>query len=88
MGEFQDAVSTLLDAFARGLAVIKRKKQQLPGGPAGKAEDKRLSKSLKKSKIDVRNAYERDIARFGPDFAVGDGTFNLLPKIKNTLLTP
>jgi hypothetical protein len=75
MGDFHTAVSTLLDAFARGLAVIRRKKERLPQDSTQRDADKQLSRSLRKSRADVKNAYGRDLARFGPGFAVGDGEF-------------
>jgi len=77
MGEFHDAVSTLLEAFAHGIAIIKRqrgrrKKDRLPIEPTKKNAEAHLSKSLKKNRTDVRKAYGRDLARYGPDFATGD----------------
>ncbi|PMD34046.1 hypothetical protein L207DRAFT_534418 [Hyaloscypha variabilis F] len=77
MGEFHDAVSTLLEAFGRGIDIIKcqrgtREKEQLPIEPAKKSAETHLSKSLKKNRVDVKNAYGRDLARHGPGFAVGD----------------
>ena len=78
MGELQNAVSALLDAFARGIAVIKtqraqRKKEKRPIDSTHKTAETRLSKSLKKSKSEVQDAYGKDLARFGPGFAAGDG---------------
>lgn len=72
MGEFQDAVSVLIEAFARGLAAMKRKKEQYPRDATHKDVEKHLSKSLRKSRTDVKYAYRRDLNRFGPGFAVGD----------------
>jgi hypothetical protein len=74
MGEFHDAVTTLLDAFSRGISVIRRKKERLAPDPTHKVVDRHLSKSLKKSRTDIKEAYTRDLSRFGPGFAVGDGT--------------
>ncbi len=78
MGEFHDAVSILLDAFGRGIDIIKcqrgqRKRDRLPIEPAKKNAESHLSKSLKNNRTDVKNAYGRDLARHGPGFAVGDG---------------
>jgi hypothetical protein len=78
MGDFQDAVSTLLEAFGRGIAIIKsqrgrRKREQLPLESSKKIAETHLSKSLKKNRTDVKSAYGRDLARHGPGFAVGDG---------------
>jgi hypothetical protein len=68
MGEFHDAVSTLLEAFAHGITIIKRqrgrrKKEQLPIEPTKKNAETHLSKSLKKNRTDVKKAYGRDLAR-------------------------
>jgi hypothetical protein len=84
MGELQNAVSALLDAFARGIAVIKtqrvrRKKEKVPIDSTHKAAETRLSKSLKKNRADVQDAYGKDLARFGPGFAAGDGRFHQKP---------
>lgn len=84
MGELQNAVSTLLDAFARGIAVIKtqrdrRKQEKVSIDSTHKTAETRLSKSLKKNKADVRDAYRKDLARFGPGFAAGDGEFCRVP---------
>lgn len=78
MRDFHNAISTLLETFARGIAVIKRKKERVPPADGVQREnDRRLSKSLKRSKIDVERAYGRDLARFGEGIAVGDGEFSL-----------
>jgi len=78
MGEFHDAVSTLLEAFARGISIIKiqrgrRKKEQLPIESTKKTAETHLSKSLKKNRSEVKDAYQRDLGRYGQSFAVGDG---------------
>jgi ribosomal protein L13E len=78
MGEFHDAVSTLLEAFSCGIAIIKsqrgrRKREQLPLDSTKKIAETHLSKSLKKNRTDVKNAYGRDVSRYGQGFAVGDG---------------
>jgi hypothetical protein len=78
MGEFHDAVSTLLDAFTHGMAVIKtqrgrRKKESIPIDSTTKSAETNLSKALKKNRVDVKDAYGKDLARHGPDFAKGDG---------------
>jgi hypothetical protein len=83
MGEFHDAVSTLLEAFGRGIDIIKsqrgrRKREQLPIEPAKKNAESHLSKSLKENRLDVEKAYGRDLARHGHGFAVGDGKTFLL----------
>lgn len=75
MGDFHHAITTLLDAFSRGLGVIKRKKHSSPADSTQKEDDRRLSKSLCKSRADVREAYSRDLARFGNGIAVGDCEF-------------
>ena len=78
MGEFHDAVATLLEAFGRGIDIIKsqrtrRKREQLPFEPTKHRAETHLSKSLKKNRVDVKNAYGRDLARHGRGFANGDG---------------
>ncbi|KAH7360691.1 hypothetical protein BKA65DRAFT_547404 [Rhexocercosporidium sp. MPI-PUGE-AT-0058] len=77
MGELHGAVSSLLDAFARGIGIIKaqrkrRKSGHVPIDQSSKAAETQLSKSLTKSRTDVRNAYGKDLSRFGPGFAEGD----------------
>ncbi|KAE9379286.1 hypothetical protein N431DRAFT_540904 [Stipitochalara longipes BDJ] len=77
MGEFHDAVSTLLEAFGRGIDIIRsqrgrRRRDQLALETTKKNAETHLSKSLKKNRIDVKNAYGRDLALHGPGFAVGD----------------
>jgi hypothetical protein len=82
MGEFHEAVSTLLEAFTHGISIIKiqrcrRKKEHTPIDPNKKNAESHLSKSLKKNRTDVQTAYGKDLARFGPGFAAGDGIFLL-----------
>ncbi|KAH9222768.1 hypothetical protein DL95DRAFT_441115 [Leptodontidium sp. 2 PMI_412] len=77
MGELHGAVSSLLDAFARGIGIIKaqrkrRKSSHITIDQSSKAAETNLSKSLKKSRTEVRNAYGKDLSRFGPGFAEGD----------------
>ena len=78
MGELHDVVSALLDAFALGISVIRaqrsrRREEQLPVDPAQQTAETHVRKSLRKSRTDVDEAYRRDLARFGPGFASGDG---------------
>ncbi len=78
MGEFHDAVSTLLDAFTHGVAMIKtqrgrRKKESIAIDSTTKSAETHLSKVLEKNRADVKDAYGKDLARHGPDFAKGDG---------------
>jgi hypothetical protein len=78
MGEFNAAVSTLLEAFGSGIAVIRslrhrRKESKSQIDPAVKAEESRLSKSLKKNRVDVRSVYESKLERLGYRFSDGDG---------------
>ncbi|KAH8602428.1 hypothetical protein B0O99DRAFT_139426 [Bisporella sp. PMI_857] len=76
MGEFHDAVNSLLEAFSRGLTVLKcKRKQTSPQSTSVKGLEARLGNSLKKSRSDVRKAYKEDLARIGPGFAHGDGRF-------------
>ncbi|KAH8658860.1 hypothetical protein BGZ60DRAFT_129375 [Tricladium varicosporioides] len=72
MGEFHEAVSTLLDAFARGISIIKIQNRQLKDPQITTAADTHLSKSLSKNRAEVKNAYQRDLDRFGDGFAAGD----------------
>ncbi len=78
MGEFHDAVSTLLEAFSRGIAMIKtqrgrRKQENLPLDSTRKKAETHLSRSLKKNKVTVKDAYGRELLQVGPGFAEGDG---------------
>lgn len=78
MGEFNDAVTTLLEAFTNGLAIIRsirrRRKEPLVQVDSGlKKDELRLRKSLKKSRVEVRNAYAHDLAKVGQRFSEGDG---------------
>jgi len=79
MSEFHDAVSTLLEAFARGLSIIKAQKKQRSKEQASTktAPEAQLSKSLKRNRKDVKVAYNRDLAQFGHGFAAGDGETSL-----------
>ncbi|TVY85547.1 hypothetical protein LSUE1_G000076 [Lachnellula suecica] len=73
MSEFHDAVSTLLEAFARGLSIIKAQKKRGSNQQTTKtAPEAHLGKSLKKNRRDVKDAYSRDLAQFGAGFAAGD----------------
>lgn len=78
MGEFNVAVSTLLEAFSSGIAIIRslrrrRKESKSQVNPTVKAEELRLSKTLKKIRIDVRRVYESKVERLGHRFSDGDG---------------
>lgn len=77
MGEFHGAVSSLLDAFARGIGMIKAQRKRRKAGhvsidQSSKAAETQLSKSLKKSRTEVQNAYGKDLNRLGSGFAEGD----------------
>lgn len=76
MGEFQDAVSSLLQTFAHGISIIKnrRKKRKVERGSASQVAETNLSKSLKQGRADVRDHYRQDLSRHGNLFAAGDGT--------------
>ncbi|RDL40377.1 uncharacterized protein BP5553_00356 [Venustampulla echinocandica] len=90
MGEFHEAVSTLLDAFARGISIIKAQssRREKDRSSTRKAAETRLSKSLKKNRTDVKNTYSRDLNRFGPGFAAGDTeSRSALSKILTRLTT-
>jgi hypothetical protein len=78
MGEFNAAVSTLLEAFSSGIAIIRslrrrRKESKSEIDSAVKAEESRLSKSLKKNRVDLRSVYKTKLERLGRRFADGDG---------------
>lgn len=78
MGEFNDAVTSLLQAFTSGLAVLRsirhrRKESMVEVDPGLKKDELRLRKSLKKNRADVRNAYAQDLAKIGLSFSEGDG---------------
>lgn len=78
MGEFHAAVSSLLDAFARGISIIKTQRKRRKSGriqidQSSKVAETHLSKSLKKNRTEVQSAYGKDLNRFGPGFAEGDG---------------
>lgn len=86
MGEFHGAVSSLLDAFARGIGIIKaqrkrRKSGHIPIDQSSKTAETQLSKSLKKSRTEIKNAYGKDLNRLGPGFAEGDGKHSTLLRI-------
>ncbi|KAE8448189.1 hypothetical protein EG329_009793 [Mollisiaceae sp. DMI_Dod_QoI] len=75
MGEFHDAVTKLLGAFSCGISMIKaqrRKKEKSPLDTTSKKAETHLSKSLKKNRLEVENAYGEDLIRCGPSFADGD----------------
>jgi hypothetical protein len=78
MGDFHDAVSSLLDAFARGISIIKtqrgrRKAEKIDLDPTSKSAEVHLSKTLKHNQVVVQDAYGKDLVRHGPEFAKGDG---------------
>ncbi|TAQ83619.1 hypothetical protein B7494_g8055 [Chlorociboria aeruginascens] len=73
MGEFHDTVSVLLDAFARGIDIIKaRRAQRKRPSRENEGGHPDVSKALKEHRTQVKKAYSRDQARFGPRFATGD----------------
>ncbi|RDW84591.1 hypothetical protein BP6252_02181 [Coleophoma cylindrospora] len=77
MVEFHNCVSSLLDAFAHGIGIIKvqrrrRKEERIAIDSDQKSAETKLSKSLKRSRLHVKNAYDRDLSRHGQKFAVGD----------------
>lgn len=50
----------------------RRKKDQSLLDPPSKKAETHLSKSLKKNRLEVENAYGEDLVRYGPSFADGD----------------
>lgn len=86
MGEFHDAVSTLLESFARGISIIRtqrkrRKSGHIPIDQSSKNAETDLSKCLKKNRTEVKTAYGRDLDRSGPGFAAGDGKHKSLIRL-------
>lgn len=82
MGEFHDAVTTLLDAFTSAIGVIKvqrgkRKTARVAIDDERKEAESYLSRSLKRSRRDVKHAYERDAKALGDGFRNGDSMLNL-----------
>lgn len=80
MGEFHDAVATLLQAFASGISIIKaqrvrRKHEKGAGSSDRKSIERTLSRSLKRNRKEVKEAYERDVRALGTGFSAGDGRF-------------
>lgn len=78
MGELNAAVSTLLEAFSTGIAIIRslrrrRKESNSQIDASLKAEESRLSKSLKRNRVDVQSVYESKLEKFGHRFSDGDG---------------
>jgi len=76
MGDLGNAVSTLLESFANGLAVIKRLKRKrkdtkIKVDASVKAEEELLSKSLRANRGHIESVYDR-CART-KNFAAGDG---------------
>ncbi|RFU31011.1 hypothetical protein B7463_g5341, partial [Scytalidium lignicola] len=69
MGEFQDAVTSLLETFTRGISIIKGRRKR---NAAAQVAETSLSKSLKQSRSDVKDRYREDLSRHGKAFAAGD----------------
>jgi hypothetical protein len=72
MGEFHEAISTLLSFFGEGLSSIKAHSEKKSRRRS--TSEARLSESLRKSRNDVKSVYDRDLEKFGEKFAKGDGT--------------
>jgi len=49
-----------------------RRKKEQTFDPSSKKAETHLSKSLKKNRLEVENAYGEDLVRYGPSFADGD----------------
>lgn len=78
MSQFNEAVIALIEAYNRGISVIKthrrrRKDDKARVGAEIEAAEVRLSKTLKKGKADVVSAYSHELADFGSKFTAGDG---------------
>jgi hypothetical protein len=83
MGEFHEAVTTLLHAFTSGISIIKtqrgrRKQDKISLDPARKEAESVLSKSLKRNRRQVKSAYEKDVETYGAGFRAGDGSLTNL----------
>ncbi|KAI9740733.1 MAG: hypothetical protein M1818_004698 [Claussenomyces sp. TS43310] len=77
MGQFEEAVGALLEAFGHGLAVLKTHRRKEKGVKARastniKTEELRLKRSLEKSKAEVQSIYSLNFAKYGTHFAEGD----------------
>lgn len=64
MGDFGTAVSTLLESFSNGLAVIKRLRRRRKEAKASiyasvKAEEDSLKVSLRSNRRDIKSSYDR-----------------------------
>jgi len=75
MGEFHEAISTLLGFFSEGLSSIKSHGEKKSRRRS--TSETRLSDSLKKSRHEVKSVYDRDLEKYGDSFARGDG--NIAP---------
>lgn len=83
MGEFNETVTTLLQAFSSGIEVIKRlrrrrKESREEVDASIKKEEQRLHRSLKRNRADVHQAYSHDRAKLGDRFEKGDCKFHPL----------
>jgi hypothetical protein len=83
MGELNEVVVALLEAFSGGLAIIKtlrhrRKEAKAKIDTATQSEELRLRRSLKKNREDVRSVYSKDLEKLGSKFAEGDGMFKFI----------
>ncbi|KAL3424769.1 hypothetical protein PVAG01_04050 [Phlyctema vagabunda] len=77
MGELQNRVSSLLEAFSQGKEILKvqrwrRKENRRAIDVKQKGAETKLSKSLGKDRLQVKDAYGKDLSRYGHDFAAGD----------------
>ena len=92
MGEFNDTVATLLQAFTNGLAIIRsirhrRKENKVEVDSGIKTDEMRLRKSLKKNRADVQSAYALDLAKIGQRFSEGDGKLFLNASSSSRIIT-
>jgi len=61
-----------------------RRKNEIKSDLTSKKAESHLSKSLKKNRLEVENAYGEELVRFGPKFADGDGKLDIFPFFQNT----
>ncbi|EDN97653.1 predicted protein [Sclerotinia sclerotiorum 1980 UF-70] len=78
MGELDELVSTLLGTFTSGIRLLKASRKRRRSGNEAidtytdKDEETPLIKSFKKSRSDIREAWEKGSIKAGPKFSEGD----------------
>ncbi|QSZ34785.1 hypothetical protein DSL72_007643 [Monilinia vaccinii-corymbosi] len=77
MGELDELVSTLLSAFTSGIKLLrarrrKRREESNESLDTDHYDETTLSRSFKRSRSDIREAYRRYSVKAGPRFSKGD----------------